>query len=128
VAVELTADNQRALWIPPGFAHGFLTLCDETDVFYQMTAAYQPAFSAGLRWDDPALGIPWPATDPIVSPRDRALPGLRDLPSATPAQDGLGTSARSTAPTASQLEVLQEAATAQGTVMSHDTTTPQEPA
>ena len=84
MAVELTADNQRALWIPRGFAHGFQTLRPGTDVFYQMTEAYRPEFSAGMRWDDPALAIAWPLADPIVSPRDRGFPGFAELAAAGP--------------------------------------------
>ncbi|HET8997231.1 MAG TPA: dTDP-4-dehydrorhamnose 3,5-epimerase, partial [Acetobacteraceae bacterium] len=74
VAEELSAENQRALWVPPGFAHGFVTLCDDTDVFYQMTAPYCPELSAGVRWDDPAFGIAWPVRDPWLSERDRRYP------------------------------------------------------
>jgi dTDP-4-dehydrorhamnose 3,5-epimerase len=71
-AVELTAENCRALYVPCGFAHGFQTLADDSEVLYQMSEFYHPESSRGLRWDDPAFGIPWPLHDPILSPRDRA--------------------------------------------------------
>ena len=57
---ELTADNHRALYIPEGFAHGYLTLADESEVFYQMSEFYAPSAARGVRWNDPALGIEWP--------------------------------------------------------------------
>jgi len=81
VAVELSAENQRALFVPPGFAHGFVTLSDDTDVFYQITAFHRPELAAGLRWDDPAFGIAWPVSDPILSPRDRSYPDWVTAPS-----------------------------------------------
>lgn len=70
-AVELTAENRSALYVPRGFAHGFQTLVDDSEVLYQMSEFYHPESSRGLRWDDPAFGIPWPLPDPILSPRDR---------------------------------------------------------
>ena len=60
VAVELTADNHRMLYIPEGFAHGFQTLEDNTEVFYQMSESYHPESARGIRWDDPMFGIKWP--------------------------------------------------------------------
>ena len=60
VAVELTADNHRMLYIPEGFAHGFQTLEDNTEVFYQMSELYHPESARGVRWDDPVFGIEWP--------------------------------------------------------------------
>lgn len=71
---ELTAENGSALYIPPGFAHGFQTLVDETDVFYQMTVPYHPAAQGGVRWNDPAFGIGWPLPVSGLSPRDAAYP------------------------------------------------------
>jgi dTDP-4-dehydrorhamnose 3,5-epimerase len=68
--VELTAPNARALYIPPGFAHGFQTLADESEVFYQMTETYRHELARGVCWNDPAFGIDWPIADPILSPRD----------------------------------------------------------
>lgn len=77
VAFELSAENGRSLYIPPGFAHGFQTLADGTEVFYQMTAAYQPDGARGARWDDPAFAIRWPLPDPILSERDTAYPFMQ---------------------------------------------------
>lgn len=75
-AAELTASNRRALYIPPGLAHGFQTLADDTEVFYQMTDMYAPDLADGVRWNDPAFGIDWPVADPILSERDAAYPLL----------------------------------------------------
>ena len=75
VTVELTAGNRRALFVPPGVAHGFQTLMDDTEVHYQMSDEYRPELSSGVRWDDPAFGISWPIVPPIVmSERDRQFP------------------------------------------------------
>jgi len=78
-AAELTADNRRALYVPRGFAHGFQTLTDDSEVFYQMSEFYHPECARGIRWNDPILAIPWPVADPIVSPRDRKFPLLQDV-------------------------------------------------
>jgi len=77
---ELTAENARALYIPPGCAHGYQTLVDGTDLFYQMTTQYRPDLARGIRWSDPTLAIPWPLADPTLSPQDAALPLLTALP------------------------------------------------
>jgi len=74
LGVELTADNRRMLYVPEGFAHGFLTLEDETEVFYQISEFYAPECQRGLRWNDPALEIVWPAAPRLVSERDRSYP------------------------------------------------------
>ena len=80
-ATELTADNRRALYIPRGFAHGFQTLADNSEVFYQMSEFYHPESARGVRWNDPKIGIAWPLADPVVSPRDRSYPLLeREAP------------------------------------------------
>jgi dTDP-4-dehydrorhamnose 3,5-epimerase len=76
IAVELTADNARMLYIPEGFAHGFQTLADGSEVFYQMSASFHPESARGLRWNDSALAIRWPLASPIVSERDAAYPDL----------------------------------------------------
>jgi dTDP-4-dehydrorhamnose 3,5-epimerase len=76
VAVRLTADDRRMLYVPEGMAHGFQTLADDTEVSYQMSEAYQPGAQRGVRWNDPACAIEWPITPVIVSPRDAALPAL----------------------------------------------------
>lgn len=76
-AIELTADAQRALYVPPTMLHGFLTLDDDTDVFYQMTDFYAPAIGFGARWNDPAFGIRWPFEDDlVVAERDATYPSF----------------------------------------------------
>lgn len=73
--VELSAQDHRALYIPKGFAHGFQTLEDDTEILYQMTVPYHPESARGVRWNDPALGITWPnPTEAILSERDASLP------------------------------------------------------
>lgn len=76
VAAELSAAAMDALLIPEGVAHGFLTLEPDTDVLYQIAPAYRPGHEAGVRWDDPALAIDWPAAPKVISERDRAWPLL----------------------------------------------------
>jgi dTDP-4-dehydrorhamnose 3,5-epimerase len=76
VAVELTAVNRRQLYIPIGVAHGFLTLADATEVFYQMAGNYQATAACGLRWNDPALGIEWPQDPVVINDRDRQYPNF----------------------------------------------------
>src|SRR6185312_4221636 len=71
---ELSADNARALLIPQGVAHGFLTLEPDTDVLYQIGTAFQPGHEAGVRWDDPAFAIAWPAKPALISARDSGYP------------------------------------------------------
>lgn len=73
-AVELSAGNGRALYVPAGCAHGFQTLEDDTVVLYLMSDFYQPELSRGVRWNDPAFGIAWPMEDPIILDRDRDYP------------------------------------------------------
>jgi dTDP-4-dehydrorhamnose 3,5-epimerase len=70
----LSAENGRALFVPAGFAHGFITLLDDTDVFYQMGDFFRPGGARGLRWDDPKLGIVWPAQPTVISERDAKYP------------------------------------------------------
>jgi len=71
IAVELSAENRRALYIPSGFAHGFQTLTDNCEVFYQMSEFFHPECSKGVRWNDPLFGIDWPFFEEvIISPRD----------------------------------------------------------
>lgn len=78
-SVELSAENRRSLYIPEGFAHGFQTLEDSTEIFYAISAAYEPSAARGVRWDDPAFGIVWPDTDDrVISERDRALPDYEE--------------------------------------------------
>jgi len=75
-AAELTGENRRALYAPAGFAHGFQTLADDSEVFYQMSASYHPESARGLRWDDPAIGIVWPIRDPVLSLNNGSYPLL----------------------------------------------------
>lgn len=74
--VELSNENHKALYIPEGFAHGFQTLEDNTEVFYQMFEFFAPEYASGVRWDDPAFGIKWPLANPIISEKDRSYPLL----------------------------------------------------
>jgi dTDP-4-dehydrorhamnose 3,5-epimerase len=80
VAVELSADNRRQLWIPPGFAHGFCVLSESADFLYKCTELYAPEHDRGIAWNDPDLGIDWPVKDPKLSAKDSALPRLKDAP------------------------------------------------
>lgn len=75
-AVELSAASRLALYVPEGFAHGFQTLADDSEVLYLMSQFYRPDAARGLRWDDPVLAINWPVADPQVSERDRGFPLL----------------------------------------------------
>jgi len=79
VGYELSADNQRMMWIPPGFGHGFLVLSDSTDFLYKTTAYYAPQWDRGIRWDDPQIGVQWPLeAAPTLSDKDQALPFFKD--------------------------------------------------
>lgn len=75
-AVELTAENFRLLYVPTGFAHGFITLENDTEITYLMSTPQVPASERGIRWDDPAVAIPWPLQPTVISARDRAFPLL----------------------------------------------------
>ena len=76
---ELSAENQRMLWVPPGFAHGFLVLSESADFLYKTTAYYAPQWDRGIRWDDPEIGVQWPLElAPTLSGKDQVLPLLRD--------------------------------------------------
>ncbi len=74
LGVELSAFNRRLLYVPEGFAHGFQTLEDDTAVHYLMSQFYAPEYARGVRWNDPAFGIKWPLSDPVISEKDRQLP------------------------------------------------------
>jgi len=76
---ELTASNNRILYIGAGFAHGFQTLEPDSEVLYQMSESYRPELSRGVRYDDPPIGIRWPLAMTVISERDRGLPRLADL-------------------------------------------------
>lgn len=71
IGQELTADNRLALYVPPGVAHGFQTLADDTDVLYLISGLHDPALARGVRWDDPAFRITWPRPATVISERDR---------------------------------------------------------
>jgi len=84
VGVELSGENHHMLWVPPGFAHGFLTLSERVDFIYKCTDYYAPAHEQSLRWNDPALGIEWPLPPgvlPQLSPKDAAAPAFADAQS-----------------------------------------------
>lgn len=74
IAVEVSAANRRMVYIPAGMAHGFQTLEDASEVFYQISKPYAPEHARGIRWDDPAFAIRWPLPDPILSEHDRSYP------------------------------------------------------
>lgn len=80
VGYELSADNQRMMWVPPGFGHGFLVLSESADFLYKTTDYYAPQWDRGVRWDDPDIGIAWPldGIEPALSGKDAALPLLKD--------------------------------------------------
>lgn len=73
-AAELSSENRHMLYIPEGCAHGFQTLTDDAEVFYQISEFYEPNAGRGVRWNDPAFGIHWPLGDPVLSDRDRNYP------------------------------------------------------
>ena len=72
--VDLSADNGRALFVPEGLAHGFVTLTDDADIYYHMGRSFSPGVAIGFRWDDPAFGIRWPVVPTIISDRDATYP------------------------------------------------------
>lgn len=89
VAAELTADPPVQLFLPPGVAHGFCVLSDSAEIWYKCTDYYQQGDEAGLLWNDPDIGIPWPVQNPTIAARDAGLPRLKDiarnrLPTITP--------------------------------------------
>lgn len=77
IAVTLTAENRNMVYVPKGCAHGFLTLEDNTEVFYQMSEVYDAASARGVRWNDPAFGITWPEKVEVISERDRTYPDFQ---------------------------------------------------
>ncbi len=79
VARVLNGAEQLQLWVPPGFAHGFLTLSEEAHVEYKCTGFYDPEDDLAIAWDDPDLAIAWPAREPLLSERDRRAPRLREV-------------------------------------------------
>jgi len=77
VSVELSEDNNLMLWIPAGFAHGFVAL-EDSEILYKTTAEYDPELDAGIIWNDPELAIKWPVSSPIISQKDANLPSLKE--------------------------------------------------
>lgn len=77
---ELSAANRLQMWIPPGFAHGFCVLSETADFMYACTGYYAPDCERAVRWNDPAIAIDWPVTDPLLSDKDAAAPLLADAP------------------------------------------------
>ena len=78
LGVELTAENARALYVPEGFAHGYLTLVDATETYYHVSERYTPGAEGGVRWNDPAFAIEWPYPEPsVISAKDAAWPDYR---------------------------------------------------
>ncbi|MBL8571940.1 MAG: dTDP-4-dehydrorhamnose 3,5-epimerase [Phreatobacter sp.] len=81
VAMELSAENWRQIWVPPGFLHGFCTLRDNTEVIYKVTDYYSREHDAGVRWNDPDIGVEWPVAEleATLSDKDRTAPLLREI-------------------------------------------------
>lgn len=79
VGAELSEENQQQMWIPPGYAHGFLVLSEIVDFQYKCTDLYHPEDEIGVRWNDPDIAIQWPIPEPIVSEKDSNLPALAEL-------------------------------------------------
>ena len=77
--VILSEENKQQLYIPPGYAHGFCVTSDAAEVTYKCTSLYVPSEDAGIRWDDPDIGVEWPVENPIVSEKDRTAPLLKDI-------------------------------------------------
>jgi dTDP-4-dehydrorhamnose 3,5-epimerase len=82
LGVELSGQNHKQLWLPPGLAHGFLVTSDSADFLYKTTRYYAPQAERGVRWDDPAIGIDWPLQShvPLLSDKDAAAPRLAEAP------------------------------------------------
>lgn len=79
VGVNLSGSNSHMLYIPTGFAHGFCVLSETAHVTYKTTSEYSSAHDAGIRWNDPAIGVAWPIANPILSEKDQALPFFEDM-------------------------------------------------
>ncbi len=79
ISVELSEHNKKQLWVPPGFAHGFTALSDDTELEYKCTAYYDPEDEGSILWSDPELNIPWPIKDPTLSAKDADAALLKDL-------------------------------------------------
>jgi len=79
ISADLNDENRFMLYIPPGFAHGFLALSEDVHLLYKCTNEYDPKLDAGIRWDDPDIGIAWPVKHPILSGKDSKLPYIKDV-------------------------------------------------
>ena len=79
ISAELNAENRLMLYVPPGFAHGFMVLSEMAEIQYKCTREYSPQDERGIIWSDPDIGIPWPLSDPVLSAKDKLLPGLKDI-------------------------------------------------
>ena len=79
VGIDLTEENKKQIWIPPGYAHGFVVTSDFADFEYKCTENYRPEDEYGVRWDDPSVAIPWPVERPLLSDKDLALPTTNEL-------------------------------------------------
>lgn len=84
VACELSGERPQQLYIPPGFAHGFCVLSETADFLYKCTDLYAPSGERGIIWNDPALAIPWPVREPILSPKDQRFRTLKEMDSELP--------------------------------------------
>jgi dTDP-4-dehydrorhamnose 3,5-epimerase len=78
VGIELSAENQKMLWIPPGFAHGMCSLEDNTELLYKVTSEYSPDHDSGINYSDPKINVTWPIENPVVSEKDLDLPFLSE--------------------------------------------------
>jgi dTDP-4-dehydrorhamnose 3,5-epimerase len=83
-ATALTASNRKAIYVPKGFAHGFQTLEDDTEVFYQISQFYSPEHARGVRWDDPAFAVRWPEAVRAMADRDRSYPNIEGVEGTSP--------------------------------------------
>jgi dTDP-4-dehydrorhamnose 3,5-epimerase len=79
VSARLSSENHHQLFVPTGFLHGFVVLSERAEVEYKCSQLYAPECELAVRWDDPALGVPWPVEEPLLSPRDRAAPTLEEV-------------------------------------------------
>lgn len=77
--LELREDDGRMLWVPPGFAHGYVTVTERAEVLYKTTAEYSPPHERTIRWDDPEIGIAWPVKEPLLAEKDAKAPTLREV-------------------------------------------------
>jgi dTDP-4-dehydrorhamnose 3,5-epimerase len=81
---ELDDERHRQLFVPAGFAHGFCVLSEVADVAYKLSSYYDPATETGIAWNDPEVGVEWPISDPILSPRDQGAPGFAEIADSLP--------------------------------------------